>query len=172
LPRGSQDVRRLLVARGEAPVGVERALRLAEDLADRRERRPLLDRGRVGHRPLVLGGEPVDVDEAGVELRLGEEDEVADRLRPPGEEVGDLRVHVARPRPAADVLQARLVDRDHRDAVRRRAIGRAHAHVVSLALEALEEIGAGEEEEDDRDREAEKPVLRPESCRLHLRCVP
>ena len=126
--------------------------------------------GRIGDRLLVLGREPVDVREAGVELRLGEEHEVADDLRlAGGEHLGDLGVHVARPRPAADVLDARVVDRDDRDAVGGRAVGRAHAHVVGLALEALDQVGTGEEEKDDRDREAEKPVLRPETCRLHLK---
>ena len=53
-----------------------------------------------------------------IELRLGEEHGVADDLRLGGGETLDhLRVDLARPGPAADVVYALLVDRDDRDLV-------------------------------------------------------
>src|SRR5262245_26244818 len=75
-------------------------------------------------------------------------------------------------------------DRGHRALVRRSRAGVARRERRSarlrrlgsdsslggscLAPEAWHEVGASGEEKDDRDREAEKPVLRPETCLLHL----
>ena len=170
----------LLVALRQLAVGVERGLGLGQEPPDVAERGTRLDRVRIRGRALVLAEELGDVGEPRVDLGLGEEHQIADHLRPAGDErVGELRVDVARPGPAADVLDAGVVDGDDADAVGRRAVGGADAHVVGLALEALDEaldqacLGHdGEEEKDDRDRQAEKPVLRPETCLLHLEHPP
>ncbi len=149
-------VARLRVAFGELAIGIELPLRLAK------QRHHLRGSRLAARRDLQQLG---DVDVARVDLRLAEEHGIADDLGfGAGQQVGHARVHLARPGPAADVVDAGVVDRDHRYALGRFLRGRLHADVVGLALQAWDEIAeTAEEKHGDDDYRAEKPVGPPEA---------
>jgi hypothetical protein len=176
------DVARFLQRLGQAHVAVQCDGRFDEDLADvahfsGRMVRLRGGRGttdgrhagnvaadRVGIRLLVDVEHLVDVREPGILLRLEEEDGVADHLGLGGGELVDqLRLHIARPRPAADVGDGLLVDRDDRDLVAGSLRRHLHAEVIGPALEARDEPGhSSEPEKSECDHQAEKPVGLPE----------
>ncbi len=109
-------------------------------------------------------GNFVDVRKTGVDLRFGEKDRVADD---PGlgfgQHVGHFGVHIARPRPAPDIGDALLIDRDDGDLIAGIAAGCLHAPIIGHALEALQNGTAASEQEQQRDDKTGEPVRFPES---------
>ena len=149
-------------AGGELAVGVQVLLGLLEQRDQRRQR--VVFRGSRWRRLLRHFEQLGDVAVSGIDLRLAEKHRVADHLGfCARQQIDHLGVHFARPRPTADVGDAGAVDRDHRDPVRGRARGRLHPHVVSLALQALQQIAAAREQHQHDDDQTEKPVPLPES---------
>jgi hypothetical protein len=172
------DVARAGEAVGELAVGVQRLLRFLEQSLELRKLRAAGGLRHVrGPGPGSGSGlgrrcgalfdqveELGDVDVARVDLRLGEEHGVTDdfRLRF-GQLVGHLREHLARPRPAADVAEALVVDGDDRDLVGGRARSCCDAQVVGFALQARYKVAQPVEQGDyDDHRHAQEPVRLPE----------
>jgi hypothetical protein len=161
LARPARSFPRERVREGRRGLGAARevhqrvAVRL--DLGRRRADRGLPDQAR----------DLVDVLQARVFLRLGEQHRVTDGLRAAfAQQVHHRGVQRARPREAAEVADALFVDRDDRDLVAGHAVTRAHAEVVGVALEALEAVAeraVREREEDHCEGQCSKPVLRPEA---------
>jgi len=151
-----QHVARLDIALRQPAIGIERLLRLLEQRDDRRHLRRRR-RGEVEQ----LG----DVDVSRIDLRLAEEHGVRDDLGfRAGQKVGHPGVDLARPGPAPDVRDARVVDGDHRQLVGRQARSRLHAEVVGLLLEARNQIARAIEGEHDQNHDrTEKPVGPPQT---------
>src|SRR4029079_275251 len=107
----------------------------------------------------------LDVGEPRILLRLEVEDGVADDLRLRGHQlVDELRLHVARPGPAPDVLDRGIVDRDDGDLVARRLRGHLHAEVVCPALDVRDDPRHHrDEEERNGDGKAQEPIGLPET---------
>ena len=116
----------------------------------------------------VQFAEPGHIGITGIDLRLEEQRRVGDDLGLGArQQVGHLCVQVARPRPAAEIGDGGIVDRNDGDAGQRLAGRGAHTPVVGLALEALHEVAAGEHEHDRRNDQPEKPVRLPEPGLAH-----
>ena len=162
-----QDVLGGTDARGKLAVGVQVLFGFTE--RDLHFGQRLLRDGRCG---LELHDELVDIDQTGVDLRLGEEHRTGDRacLRL-GEQVDHLRVHVAWPGPATDVADALVVDGNHRDPIARRLAGGAHAHVVGDPFDALDGRSARHDEHRKGDHHRDEPVRFPESEFAHASCL-
>jgi hypothetical protein len=110
----------------------------------------------------------VDISQALVALRLGIEHGGSDHFGFGRRQlVHHVRHDLARPGPAPDVVEAGLVDGNHRDLVGRRPRRRRHAHVIGLALEALQQLAVTQNQHDDTDHDTEEPVTFPEACLLH-----
>jgi hypothetical protein len=130
------------------------------------------DNGRNGHAAGL--DQLADVRHALITLWFGVKHRGGDHLGLGG---GKLVHHVghdfARPRPATDVVQAGLVDRDYGDLVRGRARCGCHTHVIGLALQALQQIAIPQNQHNDADHNTEEPVTLPEVRLLHrsLPCV-
>ena len=162
-------VARLGETLGELPVGVECALGFPQRRADLKQLRRYAA-GRLAricahrHQPLVGLEKPVDVGQARIELRLGEKNRVADdfglRVR---EAFDHLCMDLARPRPATDIVDAALVDRDHGNLVGRGSRRSSDAPIVSEALEGLDQLGPAGREHHERYPQTQKPVFFPEA---------
>ena len=130
------------IALGEPAVGIQGAAGLGQQAVDVAQRAAQL--GRQARGRLVQAG-PIEalVDApqpalARVDLRFGIQDGVADHARPTaGQAVDQLRVQLARPGPAAEVVDALVVDGDHRDIGVRAAVRHADAGIVELAFQCL-----------------------------------
>ncbi|EEF27511.1 conserved hypothetical protein [Ricinus communis] len=119
---GQRHVAGLADAGCQQPVGVQRVFRLVQHrgeclqrFARRGRLRLTVDRCSAG---LAFDRQQlVDVGQPRIDLRFGEENGGADHLglclRQP---VDHARMHIARPRPATDVVDALLVDRNDGDA--------------------------------------------------------
>jgi len=83
--------------------------------------------------------QPADPGQSRVNLGLRIKDRVPDRLGTASHQlVGHLGVDFARPRPAADILDAFIVDFDHGYLVARIGRGHPHTQVIGIAFEAAE----------------------------------
>src|SRR5437763_1224482 len=74
-----------------------------------------------------------------------------------------LCMDLARPRPATDIVDAALVDRDHGDLVGGGSRRGPDAPVVREALEGLDQLGPAGREHHERHPQTEKPVFFPEA---------
>jgi len=134
---GQYDVARRLERSRQVRIDSQLFLRFLErrgQLSPRR-RLPRQFVGRRGDRQaagtLVDVGLAADIGQTGILLRFGKEDRRTDDLGTAGRQLVDhLGQHLARPRPATEIVEAVLVDGDHRDAIRRNALGLAQSHVV------------------------------------------
>ena len=120
--------------------------------------------GRSGRRHrLVIGRQQlVDVDQTRVLLRFKELHAVADHLGfRTHQDIGHLGMHFAAPRPAPDVLDAFVVDRDHRDLVIRRLARRGHTPIVGFAFDTAQYLAAvwvGRDEKRQCNDQPQKPI--------------
>src|SRR6266702_8858932 len=162
-------VARLGETLGELPVGVECALGFLQRRADLKQlgRYAAGRRARIcAHRrePLVYLEKLVDIDQARIELWLREKNRIADdfglRVR---EAFDHLCMDLARPRPATDIVDAPLVDRDHGNLVRRGSRRGANPPVVGVALKGLDKLDPAAREQNERHPQAEEPVFFPEA---------
>lgn len=99
------------------------------------------------HNPPATGDRPSKNRIAGgvCARGLGEGDVQGDRSRPGGgESLDQLGVHTARPRPAADLRQARLIDRHDHDIPRGRPRPGAEVDVEDHAIDAPEQVAPGD----------------------------
>jgi hypothetical protein len=139
-------------AGGELGVGVQRLLGLGDDLAG------LAGVGRQHALDLA------DVAQAAVGLGLEEEHRVDDGLGlGRGQLVDQLGMDVARPRPAADVAHALVIDGDDRDLVRGLARARRAGEVVVTPVERADEVGGVVKDQHRQDhQDTHEPVRAPE----------
>jgi len=115
------------------------------------------------------GGDVQDVIEPGVDLRLEEQRGMPDHL---GfaccQHIQQLGLDFARPRPAAEVGDAGIIDGDDGDPVAGLARRSHHAPVIRLAFQTLDQIGMGREQEYKHHRERGEPVSFPECVFSHV----
>jgi hypothetical protein len=93
---------------------------------------------------------------------------VADRFGfSAGKDVRHFGMHIARPRPAADIGDALIVDGDDGDTVQRRTRCGSDPEIVGLALETLDQVAAGCYQEHQGHHQSEKPIGFPKTQIFH-----
>jgi hypothetical protein len=166
------DIARLGDGIAHAPVGIELLLRLGQH-------RPELPQGRqLGGKRLrrarqrrtaslaIKFDQLVDVGESRVDLGLGKEDGGGDDLGLGRcQRVDHFCMHFARPGPAAEVVDALLVDGNDGDLAARLARDGTDAEIIGLPLQALQQFAAAGKEHDHAHDNANEPVGFPESLR-------
>ena len=162
---GQQDITRPGHTVRKDTVCIQGQLRFLEHRAD------LFDlwrgRLRLGRLPVKIK-QTRDVGITGVDLRLKEEDCVGNHLGlARGQHVGHFGVTVAWPRPATQIGNRHVVNRNYRHPVERRSARRLNAKIVGFALEASNQIAVARKKHYNGHEQPEKPVSLPESRLAH-----
>ena len=148
-----QNIPGMRHAVGQDAVSIERHFGFGEQLAD------FLLRGAFCRMLLVKLQQLCHIVVARINLRLEEEHRIGDHLGlASGQQIGHFGQPVTRPGPAPEIGDRGVVNRHHGHAIQRRPARRLHAHIVSLAFQAADQIAAPGCEHRNADHHAKKPI--------------